>query len=405
MSLSRLAQSIAESPTLKLNEQARVLRERGEDVINLGIGEPKNRVPLAAIEGAVDLLNAGHVKYTPTSGLPSLKKAIIGYTEEHYDRQPAPGNVIVAAGAKQALYSLLFTLLDPQDEVIVMAPYWVSYPEMVRMVGGVPVIVMPQEGTLCPRFSEVQKAVTDRTKAIILNSPSNPSGMVFSEEFVAALVDLCEEKDLYLISDDIYHQLVFDGQRAAPAYGFTRRDMESSRIIVINGLSKTYGMTGFRIGWAIGPRAIIETMTNVQAQTTSCASALSQAAAEGALTGSQSCVEELRKTVEKNRDIVLRELSRVPSVATARPQGAFYCLPDFRHYYRDSMALSDFLLRKALVVTVPGKEFGMEGYLRLSYAGSEKDLTEGVARIRWALDPDSPKEVGIGDRRVTRDWM
>jgi aspartate aminotransferase len=405
MSLSRLAQSIAESPTLKLNEEARVLRERGKDVINLGIGEPMNRVPMSAVDSAVALLNRGDVKYTPTSGLPSLKRAILGYTEEHYGRLAAPGNVIVAAGAKQALHNLLFTLLNPRDEVLVMAPYWVSYPEMVRMVGGHPVIVMPEEGTLRPRFVDIQKAVTGRTKAVILNSPNNPSGMILPEELVAELVDFCERRDLYLISDDIYHQLVFDGGRAAPAYEFTQKDVESSRIIVINGISKTYGMTGFRIGWAIGARAIIEIMTNVQAQTTSCASALSQVAAEGALTGTQSYVESLRQTMQDNRDVVMRELAGLASVVTARPQGAFYCLPDFRHYYQDSMALSDLLLKRALVVTVPGREFGMEGYLRLSYAGSVTDLTEGVRRIRWALDPNSPAEITIGGRRRVRDWL
>jgi aspartate aminotransferase len=238
-----------------------------------------------------------------------------------------------------------------------------------------------------------------------VNSPNNPSGIVYTEEFIAQIVDFCERKKIYLIMDDIYHKLVFDGRHAAPAYEFTSKDIESGPIIVINGISKTYGMTGFRIGWAIGPRAIIGVMTNVQAQTTSCASALSQAAAEGALAGTQSHVEALRQTMEKNRDIVMRELGALPSIVTARPQGAFYCLPDFRHYYRDSMALSDFLLKKALVVTVPGREFGMEGHVRLSYAGSEKDLTEGIARIRWALDPNSPGEITIGDRRRVPDWQ
>jgi aspartate aminotransferase len=405
MSLSRLAQSIAESPTLKLNEEARILRAQGEDVINLGIGEPKNRTPIPAILSAAAKLSTGDVKYTPTDGLPSLKKAIIGYTEEHYGRAVRPENVVVTAGAKQAIHSLLFTLLDPQDEVILMAPYWVSYPEMVRMVGGVPAIVMPEEGTFLPRMQDLRKAVSSRTKAVILNSPNNPSGIIFPEGFVAELVEFCEGKGLYLVADDIYHMLVFDGQRAAPAYNFTQRDIESSRIIVINGISKTYGMTGFRIGWAVAPQAVVKIMTNVLAQTTSCASAISQVAAEGALTGSQSYVESLRVTIQNNRDVVMQELTGVSSVRTARPQGAFYCLPDFRRYNQDSVALAAFLLEKTLVVTVPGKEFGMEGHLRLSFSGSVKDLTEGVARIKWALDPNSPNEIYIGDRRLVRDWL
>jgi aspartate aminotransferase len=404
MSLSRLARSIAESPTLKLNEEARILRGQGEDVINLGIGEPKNRTPISAILSAASKLSTGDIKYTPTDGLPSLKKAIIGYTEEHYGRAAYPENVIVTSGAKQAIHALLFTLLNPQDEVILMAPYWVSYPEMVRMVGGEPVIVMPQDGTFLPNMQGIKQAVSSRTRAVILNSPNNPSGMIFPEAFLAELVEFCERKDLYLIADDIYHKLVFDGLRAAPACGFTQKDIESSRIIVINGISKTYGMTGFRIGWAVGPRAIVEIMTNVLAQTTSCASAISQVAAEGALTGSQTCVESLRETMQNNRDVVMQELAGLASITTARPQGAFYCLPDFRHYYQDSVALAAFLLQKARVVTVPGKEFGMEGHLRVSFSGSVKDLMEGVARMKWALDPNSPNEIYIGSRRHVRDW-
>ncbi len=229
--------------------------------------------------------------------------------------------------------------------------------------------------------------------------------MIFPDAFLAELVEFCERRDLYLIADDIYHKLVFDGLRAAPAYGFTRKDIDSSRIIVINGISKTYGMTGFRIGWAVGPRAVVEVMTNVLAQTTSCASAISQVAAEGALTGTQSYVESLRLTIQNNRDVVMQELAGLASVSTARPEGAFYCLPDFRQYNADSVALAAFLLKKALVVTVPGKEFGMEGHLRLSFSGSVKDLTEGVARMKWALDPNSPNEIYIGSRRLVRDWL
>jgi aspartate aminotransferase len=402
MSLSRLARSIAESPTLRLNEEARILRERGEDVINLGIGEPKNRAPITAILSAASKLSSGEVKYTPTDGLPSLKKAIIRYTEENYDRLPAPENVIVATGAKQAIFTLLFTLLNPQEEVILLAPYWVSYPEIIRMVGGVPVVVTPEDGTFQPRLQDIERAVSGYTKAVILNSPNNPSGTVFPDAFIAELVAFCERKNLYLITDDIYHKLVFDGKRAAPAYAFSSKDIDASRIIVINGISKLYGMTGFRIGWAVGP--IVEVMMNVQAQTTSCASAVLQSAAEGALTGMQSFVESLRLTIQNNRDVVMQELAGVSSIVTARPQGAFYCLPDFRYYNADSVALSSFLLKRALVVTVPGREFGMEGHLRLSYSGGVKELTEGVARIKWALDPNSPNEIYIGDRKLVRDW-
>jgi aspartate aminotransferase len=405
MSLSRLARSIAESPTLRLNEEARLLRERGQPVINLGIGEPKNKAPITAILSAAATLNTGDVKYTPTDGLPSLKKAIIRYTEENYDRLVAPENVIIATGAKQALHILLFTLLNPQEEVIILAPYWVSYPEMVRMVNGVPVIVAPEDGTFHPRLEDIEAALTPYTKAVIVNSPNNPSGMVFSDEFIAGIVDFCERRELYLILDDIYHKLVFDGKRAAPGYAFTKRDVDTSRLIVINGISKLYGMTGFRIGWAIASRKIVEVMVNVQAQTTSCASAVLQAAAEGALMGMQSVVESLRLTIENNRDVVMQRMAGFHDVVLVKPEGAFYCLPDFRAYSRDSVALADMLLKRALVVTVPGKEFGIEGHLRLSFSGSVKEVTEGIERIRWALDPSSPNEIYIGDRKLVRDWL
>ncbi|HUK49943.1 MAG TPA: aminotransferase class I/II-fold pyridoxal phosphate-dependent enzyme, partial [Terriglobales bacterium] len=350
-------------------------------------------------------LETGDVKYSPTDGMPSLKKAIIRYTEENYDKLVAPENIIVTSGAKQAIYNILFSLLNPQDEVIILAPYWVSYPEIVRMVYGTPVFVAPEDGGLHPRMEDVARAVSPSTKAIIVNSPNNPSGLVFREDFIKEIVEFCENRQIYLIMDDIYHKLVFDGKKAASCYNFTSRDIDASRIITVNGVSKLYGMTGFRIGWTVAPRRLVTIMTNIQAQTTSCASVILQAAAEGALTGLQSIVENLRVTIENNRNIIMRELNSFKGVKTTRPDGTFYCYPDFRAFEPDSVKLSEFLLKKALVVTVPGKEFGMEGYLRLSFAGSVSDLIEGVARIRWALDSSSPNEIYIGDKKMVRDWL
>lgn len=405
MSISQLARSIAPSPTLALNEEARLLRQRGEPVINLGIGEPKNKAPITAILSSAAQLKNGEIKYAPTDGTPSLKKAIIRYTEENYNRLVAPENVIVSTGAKHAIYNVMLSILNPQDEVIILAPYWVSYPEIVKMCYGVPVIVTPEDGTFHPRMADIERAVSPYTKAIIVNSPNNPSGLVFSSEFMAEIVDFCERRDIYLISDDIYHKLVFDGRQAPPVYQFTQRDVDSSKIIVINGVSKLYGLTGLRIGWTIANRTLVEVMTNIQAQTTSCPPIISQAAAEGALTGIQSVVESLRLTIQNNRDVIMQELRMFTGVRTVPPQGTFYCLPDFRAYSNNSLELAQFLLKKALVVTVPGCTFGMEGYLRLSFSGSVKDLTEGIARMRWALDPNAPNEIYIGDRKMVRDWM
>ncbi|MFN2273546.1 MAG: pyridoxal phosphate-dependent aminotransferase [Anaerolineales bacterium] len=405
MAVSRLARTIRESPTLRLNEQARILRERGEPVIHLGIGEPKNKAPINALLASAARLNTGDIKYTPTDGTPALKKAIVRYMEENYNRLVAPENIIVSTGAKQSLYNILFTILDPQDEVIILAPYWVSYPEMVKMVHAVPVVVTPEDGTFHPRMEDIERSVSSYTKAIIVNSPNNPSGIIFRDTFIAEIVKFCEEKGIYLILDDIYHKLVFDGLRAIPAYTHTSKDIENSHLIVVNGVSKLYGMTGFRIGWVVAPRKLVEVMTNVQAQMTSNPSVISQAAAEGALSGVQSVVESLRLTIQNNRDVIMQELRSFNGLYVVKPQGTFYVLPDFRAYENDSEKLSEFLLEKALVVTVPGIEFGMEGFLRLSFAGSVKDITEGVERMKWALDPEAPNEIYIGDRKLIRDWL
>jgi aspartate aminotransferase len=403
--ISHLARSIAESPTLRLNEEARLLRERGEPVIHLGIGEPKNKAPLSAILGSAAKLLSGDVKYTPTDGLPSLKKAILRYTEDNYDRMVAPENVIVTEGAKQAIFNILYAVCNPQDEVILLAPYWVSYPEMVRMVQAIPVIVTPEDGSFVPRFEEVERAVSSSTRAILLNSPNNPSGALFPEELISALVALCEKRGIWLVCDDLYHKLVFDGKVAVPAWRHTAADLESSKVVVVNGVSKVYGMTGFRIGWVVAGRELVRVLTNIQAQTTSCVPAICQAAAEGALTGLQSTVESLRLTIQNNRDVLLQELRSFQGVRVRKPEGTFYALPDLKVCRMGSEEMAEVLLRKAMVVTVPGVEFGMEGHLRLSVSGSVKEITEGVERMKWALDPSSPNEIWIGDRKLLRDWL
>jgi aspartate aminotransferase len=405
MAVCQLAKMINESPTLRLNEQARILRAQGEPVIHLGIGEPKNKTPISAILSAAARLNAGDIKYTPTDGMPSLKKAIIQYTENNYNRVAGLENIIVSTGAKQSLYNILFAIVNPQEEVLLLAPYWVSYPEMIKMVSGVPVVVAPGDGTFHPNMRDIEKAVTSQTRAIIMNSPNNPSGVLYSEDFIAEIVGYCEKKGIYLICDDIYQKLIFDGKVAVPAYNYTKEDIESSHVIVVNGVSKMYGMTGFRIGWVVGPRELVKAMVNLQAQMTSNPPVISQAAAEGALMGDQSVVESLRLTIQNNRDVMMNELIGLNGVQVTKPDGTFYCLPDFRSFQMTSTELSNFLLEKALVCTVPGSAFGMEGYLRLSYAGSVKDIKDGIERLKWALDPESSDDIYIGNRKFTRDWL
>ncbi len=405
MRLSQLATSIPPSATVRLNATARALKQRGEPVIHMGVGEPQNQAPEAAIQAGLEVLQKGYIKYAPTPGLPGLRQAIVQYTEEAYGRRVAVENVIVSVGAKHALFNLLYALLDPDDEAIILTPYWVSYPEMVRMVRGRPVIVNPPPGEYIPRLEDIEKAVTPATRLIIVNNPNNPSGLTYPEEFIAALVDFCERRQIFYLSDDIYHQLVFDGQSPPNVYQYTTRAVDESYVIVINGVSKLFGMTGFRIGWVVAPKPIVEVLATIQSQSTTCNPVVDQVAAEAALLQAKEDVTRLRSYLEGNRDAVLAELAKTPAIKTPRASGAFYCFPDFSAFQSDSVALSNFLLEKALVVTVPGKEFGIEGHLRLSYCGEREEMVEGVRRIRWALDPNTPPEIVIGGKTVVRDWL
>ncbi len=405
MSLSQMARTIRESVTLKLNQTAALLREKGEPVIHLGGGEPKSKTPIDAIVSCTAVLNSGDIKYTPPDGIPALKKAIIRYTEEHYARSARPDQIVASCGAKQAIMAALISILDPQDEVIFPVPYWVSYPEMVKLAGGVPVAVRAEDGSFCPTVEEIAGAVGSNTKAIILNSPNNPSGVMYSREFVAGVVELAAKKSLWLIMDDTYNRLVFDGRAPINCYDFTSEDIDTSKLVVINCVSKMYAMTGFRIGWAVGPKPLMQAMSTIQGQQTSGAATPSQWAAVGALNGIQNSIDALRMTLENNRNILMDRLNAFPGVHVTQPQGAFYAFPDFSTYQKDSKKLAEFLLDKVRVVTVPGVEFGMEGHLRISFCGTPREITEGIERIRWALDATAPNEIYLGGRRLTRDWM
>jgi aspartate aminotransferase len=404
MSLSQIAKSIKPSPTLALNEKAAILREKGDPVIHLGGGEPKSRAPMDAILSAVNLLNSGEVRYAPADGTPEMKKAIIRYTEEYYHRKVNVENVIASSGAKQAIMVALQAILNPQEEIIYPAPYWVSYPDMARLCGAIPIAALPEDGTFYPRLKDIEQRVGSYTKAIIINSPNNPSGAYYSEEFIADIVDFCERKNIYLIMDDIYHRLLFDGRKTYSAYDYTKKSVEESKLIIINGVSKQYAMTGFRIGWAVGNKKLIEAMANIQGHQTSGPSVVMQKAAVGALNGIQSSVDNLRVTLENNRNVLVEQLRSFSGVKVTVPDGTFYLFADFSAYEKDSQKLSSYLIDKVMVLTVPGKEFGLDGHLRISYCGTIKDITDGVERMKWALDPNAPNELYIGDRKLVRDW-
>jgi aspartate aminotransferase len=403
--ISQLARTIKASATLKLNEAAAKLREKGEPVIHLGGGEPKSKAPLDAILNCATQLNTGEIRYAPADGLPAMKKAVIRYTEEFYERKVGPEHVVISSGAKQSIMTLLYTILEPKDEVIFPAPYWVSYPEMVKLAGGVPVAVVPEDGTFQPTLREIEETIGQYTKAIILNSPNNPSGVVYSREFVAGVVELCERHNLWLLMDDLYNRLVFDGTVVPNAYEFARDLGDSSKLVVVQGVSKMYAMTGFRIGWTIANKMACEAMANIQSHQTSGPVTVSQWAAIGALSGVQNSIESLRLTLENNRNVLVDRLRTIAGVKVTKPNGTFYCFPDFSAYSFDSQKLAEFLLERVRVVTVPGKEFGMEGRLRISFCGTIKDIMDGVERIKWALDPAAPNELFLGDRKLVRDWQ
>jgi aspartate aminotransferase len=403
MKISNQAHQISRSPTLALNEKAQKLAAEGKAVIHLGIGEPLNNAPPSAIHYTKQKLDTQQVKYGPTAGLPTLKKSIQAYTKKYYGREPEPKNIIVTAGAKQSLYNLLYSILNPGDEVLLLAPFWVSYPEMVKLAYGTPVPIAPDENLL-PDLETVSQAVTPKTKAIILNSPNNPSGVVYPPELIAAFVDFCESQEIYLIMDDIYHQLVFDDHKWVPGYVFTSQSIDTSHIMVINGISKTFGMTGFRVGWTIGPEDLVQAMTKIQGHTTSGASVLLQEGALGALIDGQGTVDELKDFIRTNRSLMISGLQEIPGVKTVEPGGTFYCFPDFSAYKERSDELAELLLDKAYLVAIPGTAFGLDGHLRLSYTCPSDQIQESIRRIRWAIDDSAPRTIQIGNEKHVCDW-
>ncbi len=405
MKFSQIAQSIAPSATLKLNAKATRLRLAGEPVIHLGGGEPKSKVPAPALDAAIAHLQTGEVRYTPAAGTPAMKDAIIAYTDRFYGRQVERANVMASAGAKQAIMVALLALVDPGDEVVFPVPYWVSYPDMVKLAGGVPVPVRAAGNSLLPTLEDMAAAIGPRTRAVLLNSPNNPSGQIYDAEYIRDMIRLCEERDVFLMMDDIYHRLVFDGAPQIHCYDYTERSVDDARILVLNGVSKQYAMTGFRIGWAVGPRDLITAMSNIQSHQSGGPCSVSQTAAVAAIEAIHGSVPVLRQELQESRDELLELLSEVPGLVVHKPGGTFYCFCDFRacsEFGDDCTALSEYLLEKVQVVTVPGAEFGCPGFLRLSYCGSREDIREGVRRIRWALDSAGPSTLRIGDRVIQR---
>ena len=394
--ISSLLASLEPSATLAVDAQAKALRASGQPVIGFGAGEPDFPTPAHVVEAAVAACRdpAMH-KYTPSAGLPALRAAVCAVTARDSGLAISPDQVLVTNGAKHAVFMALMTLLDHGDEVLVPAPYWTTYPEVVRVVGGVPVTVETSAGqNHRATVEDLEGARTARTRALIFNSPCNPTGAVYPTDEVAAIGRWAAEHDVWVITDEIYGHLVFGDavQVSMPAVVPELQD----RCVVVNGVSKTYAMTGWRIGWLAGPTDVVAAAGTLQSQVTSNISNVAQAAALAALTGDLSAAREMRTAFDRRRTAMAAQLNAIDGVSCVLPDGAFYCFPDVtgllgqRHAGRAARTTSELaghLLDEALVAVVPGEAFGAPGHLRLSCALADEDLHEGLARLaRFAAD-------------------
>jgi len=382
---------IRPSATIAVSTQAMKLRALGKDIISLGAGEPDFDTPEHIREAAIAAIHGGKTRYTQVDGTPELKAAIIHKFRLQNDLKYEPEQVIASNGAKQSLYNLMVAVLNHGDEVIVPAPYWVSYPDMVKLADASPAILAATpENEYKITARELQNTLNENTRMVILNSPSNPTGKVYSEEEYRALGDvLTEHPKVFIACDDIYEHIYWG---ANPYRTFLNVCPElADRTVVINGVSKAYAMTGWRIGYLAGPADLVKAMRKVQSQSTSCPGSVSQAAAVAALTGPQDCVEEMRLSFEERYYYIHDALNEIPGVDCPECDGAFYAFPSFQGFIdrmeniRDDVELASWLLEAAGVATVPGSAFGAPGHLRLSFASSLDQLEEAISRIRRAL--------------------
>ena len=391
INLSDRVQRIKPSPTLAITSKAAELRAQGKDIIGLGAGEPDFDTPDHIKQAAIEAINAGKTKYTPVDGTPGLKKAVIDKFKRENGLDYEAGQILVSSGGKQSFFNMALALLNDGDEAIIPAPYWVSYPDMVKVAGGVPVIL---ETDLDSRFKitpqQLEQAITPKTRLFVINSPSNPSGMAYSKEELAALGEVLKKHpDIVVATDDMYEHILWTGQ---PFVNIVNACPELyDRTVVMNGVSKAYSMTGWRIGYAGGPQKLIAAMKKVQSQSTSNPASISQAAAEAALSGDQQCVKDMVKAFKERHDYVVDALNKLPGVTCAPSDGTFYAFPDFSGAIADMDGvesctdLAAQLLETAEVALVPGSAFGAPGCLRLSFAVGMDTLVEAISRIEKAL--------------------
>lgn len=395
MKLAKRVSTLTPSTTLEITAKAKELKDAGYDVIGLGAGEPDFNTPNHILEAAKKAMDEGFTKYTPSGGLPALKKAIIEKLEHDQHLTYKPSEVIVCIGAKHALYTLFQVILDEGDEVIIPTPYWVSYPEQVKLAEGVPVYVEGKEENQFKITAEqLESVITSKTKALILNSPSNPTGMIYSKEELQELGKICLEHDILIVSDEIYEKLLYDGNEHISIAELSPELKEQT--IIINGVSKSHSMTGWRIGYAVGNEEIISAMTNLASHSTSNPTSIAQYATIAAYQGSQEAVEVMRQAFEERLTIIFEKLNNIPGFHCIKPQGAFYLFPNASEAaklagFQDVDSLVKALLEEEKVALVPGSGFGADNYVRLSYATSLEQLESAVERIARYMEKVTAK--------------
>lgn len=392
LELAQRVQRIKPSATMAISNRAQELKQSGEDIISLSIGEPDFDTPEHIKEAAIAAIRAGHTKYTAVDGIKPLKQAVIDKLAKENQLQYQLDQILISCGAKHSIYNALSAVINPGDEVIILAPYWVSYPDMVKLCDGTPVIIKADiEHHFKVSPAQLKAAITNKTRAIIINCPSNPTGMTYDEEELRALGEvILEQPGLIVISDDIYERNLWQHK---PFRNIVNACPELyERTIVISGVAKTYAMTGWRIGYAAGPAKIIGAMKKAQSQSTSNPTSISQYAALAALTGDQSCVDEMTKAYKERHDFLFRELQTMPGIKCLPSDGTFYAFPSVEGLLNINPAItndlefSEYLLNEAGLAVIPGSAFGAPGYIRICYTTSMEQLKDAVIRMRKAIN-------------------
>jgi len=386
-SLSSRTHLLKPSPTLGIAARAKAMSAQGIDVISFSVGEPDFNTPAPICDAAIAAIHAGKTKYTPSAGTPELRQEIAAYLGRRHDLEVSADRIVVSCGAKHSVYNTLQVLVEPGDEVILLAPYWMTYADQIQLAGGTPVVVQTLvENGYNPTEAQLREAVTPRTKAILVNSPSNPTGGMLDFPTLNLIGDLAKEHNFWIISDEIYDQLVYDGTHVSVT-ALGPELME--RAILINGCSKSYAMTGWRIGYAYAPLAVAKAMSNLQDQVTSNPTSFAQSGAVEAFRMAPDAVEEMRKEFHARRDLAVRLVGEIPKLTVDVPKGAFYLFVDVSAYlggrFPTDVELAEFLLEESFVATVPGSVFMGPGHLRLSYATSREQIESGLARIKNSL--------------------